>query len=152
MIGNDVIFQDLAELIISNPGHRAIIGIGGSVTDQNIDLAKGLAGLVDQALKIFLRRDIGRNSNGRAGMGGIDFSGYLFARTSLTRRNHHLGPMVGHTFRHSPANAARRAGDDGDLTGQIEQVHGLFPNEFFCFKQMLGPAWRQAGGRSSLSG
>ena len=105
-----------------------------------------------QALKIFLRRDIGGHGNGGAGMGGIDFSGYLFARTSLTRRNHHLGPMVGHTFRHSPANAARRASDDGDLTGQIEQVHGLFPNEFFCFKQMLGPAWRQAGGRSSLSG
>ena len=41
MIGDDVIGENLAELVIGYARHRPVIGIGGGVADERRHLAKG---------------------------------------------------------------------------------------------------------------
>ena len=59
VVGDDVVVEDLAELVVGNAGQRAVIGIGRGVADQHVDLAEGAVGFVDEMLQVFLGRDVG---------------------------------------------------------------------------------------------
>ena len=41
MIGDDVVVEDLAELVVGDAAERPIIGIGRGVADENVDQGRG---------------------------------------------------------------------------------------------------------------
>ena len=59
MIGDDVIVEDLAELVVGYVGKRPIIGVGGRVADQNVDSAKMRRRDLGKMAQILLGGDIG---------------------------------------------------------------------------------------------
>ena len=65
VVGDDVVVEDLAELVVGDAGQRPVIGIGRGVADQHVDLAEGAIGFVDQVLQIVLGRDVGRDRDRR---------------------------------------------------------------------------------------
>ena len=66
VVGDDVVVEDLAELVVGNAGERTVIGIRRGVADQHVDLAEGAVGLVDEVLQIFLAGDVGGDRDRRA--------------------------------------------------------------------------------------
>ena len=52
MVGDDVVVEDLAELIVADAAERPIVGIAGRVADEHVDLAEAAHGLVGEALQI----------------------------------------------------------------------------------------------------
>ena len=52
----------------------------------------------------------------------VDRVGDFLAGVRLARRDHHLGALIGQRLGDRPADPARRAGDDRDLAGEIEQI------------------------------
>ncbi|MNN28587.1 hypothetical protein D3C81_1421650 [compost metagenome] len=122
MVGNDVVVQHLAKLIVRDAAHRPVVRVGCGIADQHVDLAEGAVGFIDQVLQVFLRRDIGGHSDGGAGaMACIERVNHFLAGLCLARRNHYLGALDGHLLGDGAADAARGAGDDGNLARQIEQ-------------------------------
>jgi hypothetical protein len=99
---------------------------------QDVDLAERLLGLVDQVLQVVLGGDVGRDGDGAAPpCFGVEAGGDLFAGPGLARRDHHLGAMLGHPLGDGLADAARRAGDDRHLAGEVEEAHGALPKRLF---------------------
>ncbi len=124
VIGDDVVVQNLAKLVIGNSGLRSVIGIRGGVADQRVDLAEHAVGFLDEMLQIILGRDVGgyRERDLLAGL-VVDRLRHLVADLLLARRDHHFGAMLGHPFGDGAADAARGAGDDGDFSRHIKQGH-----------------------------
>ena len=85
--------------------------------------------LVDEALELVLGRDVGGDGDrGFAPGGGVDRVRRLNAGLGLARRDHDLRAMLGEALRDRPADAPRRAGDDGDAAAEIEQIgQGFLP-------------------------
>ena len=128
VIGDDVVVENLAKLVVGNSGLRPVIGIRRGVADQRVDLAEHAVGFLDQMLQIVLGRDIGghRERDLLAGL-VVDRLGHLVADRLLARGDHHLGAVLGHPLGDGAADAARGAGDDGDFSRHIEQGHVLSP-------------------------
>ena len=40
VIGDDIVVEDLAELVVADPRHRAVIGVGRGVADEHVDPAE----------------------------------------------------------------------------------------------------------------
>jgi hypothetical protein len=60
--------------------------------------------------------------------GGVDRVCRLNAGFDLARRDHDLGAVLGEALRDRPADAPRRAGDDGDAAAEIKQIgQGFLP-------------------------
>src|SRR6185436_15714634 len=53
--------------------------------------------------------------------------GDLLASLRLARGDHHPGAVMRERLRDRPPDPARRAGDDRDLAGEIEQMHSCPP-------------------------
>ena len=108
VVGDDVVVEDLAELIVGNAGERTVIGIGRGVADQHVDLAEGAVGFVDQVLQIFLAGNVGGDRDRRAlAELVVDLLGDLIADVLLARGDHDLGAVLGHPLRDGAADAAR---------------------------------------------
>ncbi|MNT56691.1 hypothetical protein D3C72_1940120 [compost metagenome] len=122
MVGDDVVVQHLAELVVRHAAHGPVIGVGSGIADQHVDLAEHAVGLVDQALQVVLGRDIGGDRDrGAVAVAGVDGVHHFLAGLGLARRNHDFSALDGHLLGDGAADAARRAGDDGNLARQIEQ-------------------------------
>ena len=67
VVGDDVVIENLAELIVGDAGERAVIRVGRGVADQHVDLAVDAVGLVDEILQILLAGDVGGDRGRRAG-------------------------------------------------------------------------------------
>src|ERR1700732_5242557 len=63
MVREEVVFDDLAELIIANLRNRAEVRIAGRIADQNVDGAMSRASFVDEFLELPLDGDVDRHSN-----------------------------------------------------------------------------------------
>jgi hypothetical protein len=59
VVGDDVVVEDLAELVVGNAAERTVIRIRRGVADQHVDLAERAVGLVDEVLQVFLAGDVG---------------------------------------------------------------------------------------------
>ena len=115
---------DPAELLVIDPRHRPGIGIGRRIADQDVDLAEGGIGLIDQPLQVVLRGDVGRNGDRPAlAVFRIDRRSHLITRPGLARTDHHPRAVLGHPLGNRLADPPRGTRDDGDLAGQIEQFH-----------------------------
>ena len=51
VIGDDVVVENLAELVVGNARLRAVIGIGRGVANQRVDLSEDAVGFLDQIFK-----------------------------------------------------------------------------------------------------
>src|SRR3546814_17268718 len=51
MIGEHIIVEDLAKLLVGDARHGAVIGVGSSIADQEVDRPKPLLGLRNQRLQ-----------------------------------------------------------------------------------------------------
>ena len=40
VVGDDIVVEDLAELLVADPRHRPVIGVGGGVADEDVDPAE----------------------------------------------------------------------------------------------------------------
>jgi hypothetical protein len=80
-------------------------------------------------LQVVLRRNI-RGDGNRAAFAvlSLDRFDHLFARTRLARRYDDSRAVLRHPLDDGAADAARRAGDDGDLAGEIEKRQSNLPN------------------------
>src|SRR6185312_16876016 len=58
----------------------------------------------------------------------VDLLRHGIADIGLARGDHDLRAMLGHALGDRAADAARRAGDDGDLSLHVEQAHGSLPD------------------------
>src|SRR5277367_3622669 len=135
MIGEHVVVENLAELHVRYAGHRSIIRIGSRIADQNVDPAEGAYRLVDEMLKLLLGRDVGGDRLRRVALHRmIDGGGGLGAGLGLARRDDDARAMLGEPLGDGPPDAPRRAGDDRDAPGEIEQIgQGCLRSE--------GPVW-----------
>ena len=122
----DVGAHDLVEGFIGDVEQRAVIGIDRGVADQDVDLAVMFYRARDQRLDLGFARDVAGNDMGVAA-GFADAVGYGLAGVRLAAGDHHLGAELRQQFGRGTADAAARAGDDGDLAGEIERggLHGL---------------------------
>ena len=57
VVGEDVVVEDLAELLVGDAGHGAVIGIARSIADEDVDRAEPHFGLGDEGLKARLVTD-----------------------------------------------------------------------------------------------
>src|SRR3546814_15783049 len=57
VVGDDIIVENLAELIVADPRRRAVIGIRRGVADERGDRAEGGDRLVHQMLEVVLGRE-----------------------------------------------------------------------------------------------
>src|SRR3546814_19974016 len=64
MVGQHVIVEDLAELFVRDARHRAVIGVGRGVADQDVDLPEMFARLLYHGVQ---RRLVGRSEERRVG-------------------------------------------------------------------------------------
>ena len=116
MVGDDVVVQNFSKLRIADTGLRPVIRVACGIAYQDTDVAKLASGLFHQFFQIRLGRNACRQRNGCArAVGGIDASSDLFAILGRTRRDGHACAVFGESFGDRAADAARRAGDDGDL-------------------------------------
>ena len=104
-----------------NSSHRLTPGRAG-VVDQDVQLVLALAHLGGQPPALLLAGEVGgdgddlpvRRQLGDGGVAGLGLAGAdVDARAGLQQ-----------AARHHQADAAGAAGDDGDLAGEVEQVHG----------------------------
>ena len=51
MVGQHIVVEDLAELIVGDGGERAVMRVGGGVADEDVDAPKLADGLVDHVLE-----------------------------------------------------------------------------------------------------
>src|SRR3546814_19842327 len=85
VVGDDIIVENLAELIVADPRRRAVIGLRRGVADERGDRAEGGDRLVHQLLEAVLGRDVGgaRDRGSRdiftLDRGGASFAGTPFA-------------------------------------------------------------------------
>jgi hypothetical protein len=121
--GNDVIFENLAELVVAHPGHRPVIGVGRRIADEHVDPPECGERVVDEALKLLLCRDVGGDGEGGlAPERGVDRARGLFAGLALARRDHDARAMFGEPPGDRLADAARRASDHSHSPVEIEQA------------------------------
>ncbi len=121
MVGEDVVLHDLVELIIGDAVLGAEIGVGRGVADEDVDLAEAGDGGVDEVLQAGLVGDVGGDDDGGgAAHGGVDFGGGGFAGIGLATADDHIGAVFGHAVGDRLADAARGAGDEGGLAGEVE--------------------------------
>ena len=134
MIGDDVVRKYLLELLVANLFHRAVIGVGRGVTDENVDLAERGARLVHEMLKLILGGDVGRDGDRRAcAVLLVQRFGDFLTGTGLARGNDDLCALLCHLFGDRFADAAGRAGDERDLAGEIEKTgHGFLHLFHMC--------------------
>ena len=127
MVGEDVVVEDLAELVVGDGGERAVMWVGSGVADKDVDWPELAAGLIDHVLERVFRREAGGDGDGGArSMVVVDRFGDGFATVLVARGDADPGAMRGEPLRDGEADAARRAGDDGDLAGEVEEfVHAV---------------------------
>jgi len=122
VVGDDVVVQDLAELLVGDAGHRPVVGVAGGVAHQGVDAAPLRQRAVHQGLQRVFAADVGGHGQGRAGtVRGVDLGGHGLAGVLLARADHHPGAVLGQAVGDGAADAARRAGDHGHLAFQVEQ-------------------------------
>ena len=79
---------------------------------------------IDEVLQIVLRRDIrGDSDRGAVAEPRIDLGRGGVAGVLLAARDHDLCALLGHRLGDRPADAARRSGDQRDLTAHVEKAH-----------------------------
>src|SRR3546814_16667417 len=80
MIGEHIIVEDLAKLLVGDACHWAIIGVGSSIADQEVDRSKPLLGLRNQRLQSCLVGNA-RSNRDRAllAIAGVDRLGHRIA-------------------------------------------------------------------------
>ena len=118
--------HDLVVGILSDAGHRAVIGIDRGIADEDIDFAPMPDRAGDEGVEFLTARDIAGDCDG-LGTRTSDGGRHLFACARLAARDHDLGAVIRHRFRDRLADTPCRAGDHGDLAGKIEEVfvHGV---------------------------
>ena len=127
VIALDVRGHDLVEGRIGDVHRGAVVGIDRGVADRDVDASPLLARLVDQGLQGFLLGDARRDRDRLAGAiraRGVDLRRNGIAGLGLAARDDDLRAVGGKLLRDRPADPPGRTGDDGDLTGQVEQVGG----------------------------
>ena len=107
-----------------DPRHRPVIGVGRGVADQHVDPAECAFGFVDEVLQRGLVGDAGGDGDRRARRHA---SALIAAATSsqascLRLEMTTFAPWSAIAVGDRQADAARRAGDDRDLAGQVEQA------------------------------
>ena len=121
MVGEDVVIENLAELFVLDPVHRPVIGVGRGVADEDVDGAELFLRAREKVLQLCLFRNARRDGDGAAfAVFGIDGGGHFVAGFLLAAGNDDLCAVRGKLLGDSLADAAAGAGDDGDLSGQIE--------------------------------
>ena len=91
-----------------------------ALQDQHVDRTELLLGLADQVLALRLVGDVAGDDD-RLAAGLADLGRGLVAGRLLARRHHDLGALQGQVQGDRLADALARAGDDGDLAGEIEE-------------------------------
>ncbi len=127
MVGKDIVVEDLAELRVVDARERPVVGVAGGVADHDPDLAELGVGLFDQGRQGLLGGDVGGDGDRPPlALGGPDFRGHGFAGVLVAGRDRHARAVLGQAYGDGLADAPRRARDNGDLSGQIEQLrrHG----------------------------
>ena len=112
----------MVEVILVHVNHLSGLSAGTGVVDQNVDVTKGLNGLVYQVLTSLGRGNVGGNAQSLAA-GCLDFLSNLVAGFLLTTGDDNGCTVVSHQLCDCVADAAGRTGDDGNLTGQIIHAH-----------------------------
>ena len=123
MVGEDVVVEDLAELLVGDTGHGAVIGIAGGIADEDVDRAEPHFGLGNEGLKARLVTD-GRGDGDGAllPVALVDGGGDLAAGLGLARGDDDARAGIGKRLGDGASDPPRRAGDDGDPAGQVEQA------------------------------
>ena len=133
-IALDVGPHDLVEGLVRDVEQRAEIGVHRGVADEDVDLAVMLGRARYQRLDFVAAGDVAGNDVGVAA-GFADAVGHLPARIGLAAGDHDLGAELREQFGRGTADAAARAGDDGDLAGEIERgsFHSVCSLLLFAF-------------------
>ena len=119
---------------------RPVMRVDRGIADHDVDLAVSLMRFGDQVLALRLVGDAAGH-RGRLAALGLDRRDDLLARLEVAAGDHDLGAGLGEEFRHRPADAARRAGDDGDFLrkDQREKGSSLIPCHAGDRREALGP-------------
>src|SRR5262249_50678692 len=119
----DVGTHDLVERLVGEIARRAEHRIDGGIADHDVDRAIDSQRLDGQPLALVLARDIARTRR-RLAARIADAPRNSLAGVSLAAGDDHLGAEPRHQFGAGAADAAARAGDDGDLAAEIEwRIH-----------------------------
>jgi hypothetical protein len=103
---------------------------GARVVDEDVDRAHALQRLVGQAAGVFFLRAVGGDP-ARVDAGGLQLGRGLLQVFGLARAQHDPGAGLAERVGHLQAQAARAAGDEGGLAGEVEELldgaggHGL---------------------------
>ncbi len=123
VVGHDVVLQDLLECVVGQPRHRAEVGVGGGIADQNVD--RGRSACASRATRcsswalspMLAGTAVASPPPARIACATSSQAGCL--RLEIDD----LGAMGGQMLGDGAADAAAGAGDDGDLAVQPECVH-----------------------------
>ena len=109
MIGQDVVVEDLAELVVGNARLWPVIGVGGRIADEHVDPAKRRARVVDEPLQPGLVGDVRRDRDRSAvAVAGVDLGRDRVARILLAAGDYDLRAMLGKVARGGQADSAIR--------------------------------------------
>ena len=129
LLGNDLAQQKVAAHVQVHhlvPGFYGVVfggraPGGAGVVDQNVHIAHALQGFVGQAVDFAFLGAVGGNPAG-VNAGGLQLGGGLFQVSGLARAEHDLGTGFAQGVGHLQAQAARAAGDQCGLAGQVKQL------------------------------
>ena len=115
----------LRNWLVGDAAHRPVIGVGGGVADQDVDRAelRAASRRPGAAGRPWRRCWPGRRSRVPAPCFALIASATSSQASALRLEITTLAPCSASALGDRPADAPRRAGDDGDLAGEIEQVH-----------------------------
>ena len=105
-------------------GQVARSGADAGVGEDGVEPTATLGGSVDGGTQGGEVRHIEDDALD-GGAGGGEAPGVPFQRLGIDVRHDDMGAVVGHDLGHGEAEAARRAGDEGDMAGNVEQVRRL---------------------------
>jgi len=122
--GLEVGIQDLIPLSLVGGEDGAEVGVGGSVVDGDVHPTEALHRPLDHRLHLVGVPHVGLDRQ-RLPACGPDLLGHLLYVLQLPAAHRHLRASLGKPEGDGPPDAARRAGDDGDLSSEREFSHRL---------------------------
>ena len=118
--GDQVQFHQVAELLGRGVEQLAAHGAAG-VVDQDVEPAESLEGLGEEAIDVFLLRDVGMDAEDVMA-GGLHFGGGLFDGVGLQADDGEFGAGGGEAIGDDAAQAAGAAGDENDFVLPVIHV------------------------------
>ena len=115
--------HDLVEDFIAHARGGAVVGVAGSIANQDVNGAPSLAGFLHQVLQLFFHGNAGADGHGRAAF-CLNLFDHGLAGILLSTGDHDLGAGPRQLKGDRSANTATGACDDGHFVVQVEKLHG----------------------------